>query len=390
MADLFLKQTAPQKNFTDQDKINWLRLFRTDNVGPVTFYRLLDRFGSAGEALNALPHLSKKGGKAKPLNAPPVSEIEKEIDALHKVGADFICAGQELYPLPLSAIEDAPPVLTYKGNLRLTRKNGLGIVGARNASLNGRKLTEKLACEIGREDIMIISGLARGIDTAAHTASLETGTIAVVAGGIDIIYPQENAALYEQICERGLIVAESPLGMEPLARHFPRRNRIISGLSCGVLVVEATLKSGSLITARMAAEQGRDVFAVPGHPFDPRAEGPNRLIKDGAVMVQNARDILENINAFTGSGLSDHNQFSWIMPPAEEQDIAGIFEDEQNMDELRNMLLSNLSETPCPVDELARTCQVSVSNVQAALLELELAGRLQRLPGGRVALINIK
>ncbi len=389
MADLFTKPTAPQKDFSESEKLNWLRLIRTDNVGPVTFYRLIERFGTASEALNALPHLSKRGGKAKPLNAPTFESVETELEKLHKTGADIICAGEENYPLPLSAIEDAPPVLTYKGNLRLTRKNGIGMVGARNASLNGRKLTEKLAHAIGKEEIMVISGLARGIDTAAHSASLESGTVAVVAGGIDVIYPRENETLYHQICEQGLIVAESPFGMEPLARHFPRRNRIISGLSCGVVVVEATLRSGSLITARLAAEQGRDVFAVPGHPFDPRAEGPNRLIKDGAVMVQSARDILENINAFTGSGLKDHDQFSWITPPAEEQDIEGSFEDEPSLDDLREVLLSHLSEIPCPVDELARTCQVSVSNVQVVLLELELAGRLERLPGGRVALINM-
>ena len=388
MADLFKEQTIDPKNFSDQDKFDWLRLIRADNVGPVTFYKLLERFGTAGKALEALPHLSRRGGKAKPLTAPAPDVIEREIENLQKAGADIVCACEPSYPLPLSAIEDAPPVLTYKGNLRLTRKNGIGMVGARNASLNGRKLTEKLARDLGAEDIMVISGLARGIDTAAHNAALETGTIAVVAGGIDVIYPRENEALYNKIAAQGLIVAESPFGMEPLARHFPRRNRIISGLSCGVVVVEATLRSGSLITARFAAEQGRDVFAVPGHPFDPRAEGPNRLIKDGAVMVQNARDILDNINAYTGSGLSDHAQFSWIAPPAEEQDITGDFEDNSSSEELRTLLLSTLSETPCPVDELARTCQVSISNVQVILLELELAGRLERLPGGRVALIN--
>ncbi len=387
MTDLFEQKTEPQ-DFSDAEKLAWLRLIRTDNVGPVTFYKLIERFGSAQEALEALPHMSKKGGKAKPLTAPDESLIYKEIESLQNMDADIICAGEELYPLPLAAIEDAPPVLTYKGNLRLTRKNGIGIVGARNASLNGRKFTEKLARELGKADQIIISGLARGIDTAAHSASVETGTIAVIAGGLDIIYPPENKELYHQICDQGLVIAESPVGMEPLARHFPRRNRIISGLSAGVVVVEATLRSGSLITARLAAEQGRDVFAVPGHPFDPRAEGPNKLIKDGAIMVNNARDILENINAFTGGGLKDHNQFHWITQPAAEQDIDGITEDEPGLEDLRSTLLSHLSEIPCAVDELARTCQVSVSSVQVILLELELAGRLQRLPAGRVALIN--
>jgi DNA processing protein len=223
--------------------------------------------------------------------------------------------------------------------------------------------------------------LARGIDTAAHTGSLDTGTIAVVAGGLDIIYPPENAALYERIKNEGVIVAESPLSMEPLARHFPKRNRLISGLSSGVVVVEASLKSGSLITARMAAEQGRDVYAVPGFPLDPRAEGPNKLIQDGATLVRNAHDILQNLNQFTGGkALQDSARFDWI-------DTSGD-EPPADLETARVKILENLSQTPVAVDELIRACQLSVSAVQMALLELELGGRVQRLPGNRVVLLS--
>lgn len=370
------------RGLSHQEKLDWLRLSRTENVGPVTFYKLIETFGSAGKAIEALPSLSRRGGKARALVPPPVAAVEAEYEKLTALGGGIVCAAEEHYPLPLSSCEDAPPVLSYIGNKKLLRRPGIGIVGARNASLSGRKFTENLARALGDAGQVIVSGLARGIDTAAHEGSLETGTIAVVAGGIDIIYPPENKNLYDRIKERGLVVAESPLGMEPLARHFPRRNRIVSGLSAGVVVIEATLKSGSLITARMAAEQGRDVYAVPGHPMDPRAEGPNRLIRDGAVLVTKAEDILQHVGAFTGRSLEDRPQFQWIAPvPAPE-------EDETALGDMRTAVLEVLSPTPVAVDELVRSCQLSVPAVQTVLLELELAGRLERLPGGRVALLN--
>lgn len=366
--------------FTNQEKIDWLRLSRTDNVGPITFYRLLETYGSAAGALDALPSLSKRGGKMRPLTAPPIDDVLREYEELHKRGGDIICAGEPDYPIPLAATEDAPPVLTYIGNRKLFRRPALAVVGARNASLNGRKFTETLSRELGAAGQVIVSGLARGIDTAAHEGSLDTGTIAVVAGGIDIIYPPENASLYKRITEEGLVVAESPLGMEPLARHFPRRNRIVSGLSSGVIVVEATLNSGSLITARLAAEQGRDVYAVPGHPLDPRAEGPNRLIRDGAILVGKAIDIIQNITTFHGHAMEEKPQFPWIAGAPVEADIPP--------EEARDILLSTLSLTPLAVDELVRTCQLTIPVVQTILLELELAGRLQRLPGNRVVLVQ--
>lgn len=372
-------KTQPD-TFTLQEKLDWLRLTRTDNVGPITFYRLLETYGSAAGALDALPSLSKRGGKVRPLTAPPIDAVMREYEELQKIGGDIICAGDIDYPIPLAATEDAPPVLTYIGNKRLMRRPSLAIVGARNASIAGKKFTEKLAHDLGAAGQVITSGLARGIDTAAHQGALETGTIAVVAGGIDIIYPPENASLYKRICAEGLVIAESPLGMEPLARHFPRRNRIVSGLSAGVIVVEATLQSGSLITARLAAEQGRDVYAVPGHPLDPRAEGPNRLLRDGATLVSNAHDILQTLATFTAHAFEEKPQFPWIAGAPTEADIPP--------EEARDQILSALSLTPLAVDELVRTCHLTIPVVQTILLELELAGRLQRLPGNRVVLVQ--
>ncbi len=367
----------------EAEKLNWLRLIRTDNVGPITFYKLVDYYGSATKALEALPELSKKGGRKKPLEAPPLSSVEKELSALHKLGGDIVCAADKPYPLALAANDDAPPVLSYIGNIDLVRPPCLAMVGARNASLNGKKFAAKLAKELGQSGQIIVSGLARGIDTAAHTGALDTGTIAVVAGGIDVIYPRENTDLYKQICERGLVFAESPLGMEPIARHFPKRNRIVSGLSSGTIVIEATLKSGSLITARMAGEQGRDVYAVPGYPQDPRAQGPNKLIQDGAILIQHTQDIFQNLENFSGG--------TTLFDAAQSQsnlELVPNNQDEKEVEDIRTALLNHLSQMPLSVDELARTCHVSIPELQMALLELELAGRLQRLPGNRVALLD--
>jgi DNA processing protein len=302
------------------------------------------------------------------------------MQALEALGGKMIFAAEISYPLALSAIEDAPPVLSVLGNVRLLNLPSIGIVGARNASLNGRKFAEKLSKDLGNAGQMVVSGLARGIDAAAHAGALATGTIACVAGGADNIYPPENTALYHQIRNEGCIVAESPLGMEPMARHFPKRNRIISGLSAGIIVVEATLKSGSLITARMAAEQGRDVYAIPGHPFDPRAAGPNKLIQDGATLVLDAGDILQNLADFSGSRqtLSEPPQYQWQPEDLSENDAEAV----------REIILQNLSSTPVTVDELVRTCHLTIPAAQMILLELEIAGRIQRLPGNRVVLVN--
>lgn len=372
-------KTAP---LSEADKLTWLRLFRTENVGPMTFYRLVERFGTADKALEALPELSRRGGRAKPLTAPALSVIEAEYEALRAQGGDIVTAGCEAYPLALSAIDDAPPVLSYFGDIKLANKNCIGMVGARNASLNGRKFAAKLAGDLGARDQVVVSGLARGIDTAAHQGALSTGTIAVVAGGLDEIYPPENAGLFAEIKERGLILAESPWGTAPKAQHFPKRNRIVSGLSRAVVVVEATTRSGSLITARMAGEQGRDVMAVPGHPLDPRAQGPNHLIREGATLVRNADDILEILRNFTGTGLREplRPAPSFTQPAANDDEIP---------ENAQESVLENLSFTPVTVDELLRSCHMSIPVLQTVLLELELAGRIKREPGGRVSLLEM-
>lgn len=364
----------------EKEKIAWLRLIRTENIGPITFYQLMQNFSTAQKAIEALPTLSRKGGRLKDLKLCTADAAIAEMQALEALGGKMVFAAEAAYPLALSAIEDAPPVLSVLGNAKLLNLSCIGIVGARNASLNGRKFAEKLARDLGDGGQIVVSGLARGIDAAAHAGALATGTIACVAGGVDVIYPPENTALYHQIKSEGCIVAESPLGMEPMAKHFPKRNRIISGLSAGVVVVEATMKSGSLITARMAAEQGRDVYAIPGHPFDPRAAGPNKLIQDGATLVLDADDILKNLADFSGTrqNLSEPSQALWQAEDLSENDAEAV----------RDVILQNLSSTPVTVDELVRTCHLTIPAVQMILLELEIAGRIQRLPAGRIVLLN--
>ena len=370
---------------TDAEKLAWIRLSRTENVGPITFYRFIEQFGSASKALEAIPTLTAKSKKQ--LVIPPLAAIEKEYERVRKNGGDMITAADDVYPLALAATEDAPPVLSVLGNLDLLNKATIGIVGARNSSINGLKFAEKLAKELGEAGQVIASGLARGIDRAAHNGSLETGTIAVVAGGIDIIYPRENEKLYAEIREKGAILAENPLGVSPRSRDFPRRNRIVSGISQGVVVVEATVRSGSLITARLAGEQGRDVYAVPGHPLDPRASGPNALIRDGATLVRDAADILESINSFSGNQLSDVARPTYSVPLAANDEIIEAVH-RPDATEAKTLLMNAMSFTPCEINELIRSADIPASLAQTILLELELCGEIQRLPGNRVMLVH--
>jgi DNA processing protein len=376
----------PVNELTHGEKLAWLRLSRTENIGPVTFYQLLAAYGSASAALDALPELAKRSQRKKPFLIPPAATAEREFDALQRFGGTLIAACEAAYPLPLSALEDAPPLLCVAGDIRMPNRSAVAIVGSRNASLNGRRFAEVLARDLGRADQIIVSGLARGIDTAAHIGALETGTIAVIAGGLDIVYPPENAKLYAEIRERGAIVAESPFGQQPFAQSFPRRNRIISGLSAGVVVVEASQKSGSLITARNAAEQGRDVYAVPGHPLDPRAAGPNHLIREGATLVRDAADILESLRDLSG-GMRDgaYQRF------AAQHDLVD-FEKITMLDEgqARALLADNIGFTPVYVDELIRACAIPAGQVQGTLLDMELTGEIQRLPGNRVVRLGEK
>lgn len=368
------------------EKLAWLRLSRTENIGPVTFYQMIAAYGTATAALDALPELAQRSQRKKPFHIPALSAVEREYDALHRYGGTMIAACEAAYPLALSALEDAPPLLSVMGDARLLNRPCVAIVGSRNASLNGRRFAELVARDLGRADQMVVSGLARGIDTAAHIGSLETGTIAVIAGGIDVVYPPENKKLYDAIAERGAIVAESPFAQQPFAQSFPRRNRIISGLSAGVVVVEASQKSGSLITARNAGEQGRDVYAVPGHPLDPRAAGPNHLIREGATLVRDAGDILESLRDFSG-GLRDSAPQRFT---AEHEQVD--FENVTILDtgQARAMLTDHIGFTPVYVDELIRACAIPAGQVQGTLLDMELNGEILRLPGNRVVRLGDK
>ena len=373
--------TQLRRALTDIERLDWLRLIRTENVGPVTFARLMERFDTPGKAIQALPELAKRGGRKAPLRVASRAEAEREVAALTKFGARLIASCEPDYPQALAAIDDAPPLISVIGHPHLLRKRAVAMVGARNASINGKRFAETLARDLGKAGFVVVSGLARGIDTSAHAGSLANGTVAVVAGGLDVVYPEENRALQQRIAEEGVVVAECAIGTQPLARHFPRRNRIISGLALGVVVVEATLKSGSLITARVAGEQGRDVFAVPGWPLDPRSQGPNQLLRDGAILTECAEDIVR--------ALADTEPPPLREPPSDLFSAdRGIQVDEATVREIGERLLESLSHTPVPVDELIRGCQLSASVVRIVLTELALAGRVQELSGNQVVLIQ--
>ncbi|HEY0313035.1 MAG TPA: DNA-processing protein DprA [Allosphingosinicella sp.] len=358
-----------------EDQVARLRLIRSENVGPITYFQLLARFGSAAAALAAIPDLAARGGGRGPRLIARAA-VEREIEAVMRLGARYLFLGQGAYPPLLAEIETAPPALVVKGDVALLDRPCVAIVGARNASAAACRFARGLATKLGEAGTVIVSGLARGIDTAAHDGSLDSGTIGVVAGGIDIFYPPENEARQRAIAERGLLVAEQPPGTEPRARHFPYRNRIIAGLAQGTVVVEAAPRSGSLITARLAAESGREVMAVPGSPLDPRAQGCNQLIRDGATLVQNAEDVVEAVNPLR---LRPFRQKEL------EYAVADVPPDVPNS--VRETVAGLLNGTPVPVDELVRQAGLPPAAVQTVLLELELAGRLERHAGGKVSLV---
>jgi DNA processing protein len=356
------------------DHIARLRLIRSDNIGPVTYFQLLARFGSAQAAIDAIPALAARGGGRAPRLASR-AEVEREIEAVARLGARYLFLGQGLYPSLLAELETAPPALIVKGDLNLLDRLSVAMVGARNASAAACRFARQLAHNLGAAGAVIVSGLARGVDSAAHDGALDSGTIGVIAGGIDIVYPPENEARQAAIAERGVLIAEQPPGTEPRARHFPYRNRIIAGLTQGTVVVEAAPKSGSLITARYAAEFGREVMAVPGSPLDPRAQGCNLLIRDGATLIQSAEDVLEAISPLRGRPFRQR-ELEYTAPGAS----ADADEDS------RRLVQGLLGPTPVQVDELIRQSALTPASVHTILLELELAGRLERHAGGRVSL----
>ncbi|WP_313807993.1 DNA-processing protein DprA [Sphingobium sp.] len=358
---------------SEEERFNRLRLIRSPRIGPVTFRQLMARFGSAGEALRAVPDLAARGGgKASVIDA---ALVEREIARSRDAGARYLLMGDKDYPFLLDHMEGAPPALIVRGDVTLASRECVAMVGARNASAAACRFARTLAQDLGQRGAVVVSGLARGIDTAAHQGSLGSGTIAVIACGIDIAFPPENEALQAQIASEGLLVTEHPPGMQPLARQFPARNRIIAGLSRGTVVVEAAPKSGSLITARLAGEAGREVMAVPGSPLDPRAQGCNQLIREGAVLVQNAADVIEAIGVIdprmVRQGRSD-----FAGEPAS-SDVAG---------REREAIIALLGPAPVPVDEVVRLSGLGPAVVQTVLLELELAARLERHAGGKVSL----
>ncbi len=372
--------TALPRALTPAERVDWLRLIRSENVGPITFYELIKHFGSAKAALQALPELARHGGRSSRIKVCSTAAAEREIEATQAAGAALIAIGEAHYPKPLAAIADPPPLIAVKGHAHLLTRPSLGIVGTRNASAAGVRFTQRIAAELGARGLVVVSGLARGIDAAAHRGALETGTVAVFAGGVDVVYPTENEALAEDIAEAGALIAETALGTQPQARHFPRRNRLISGLSLGVLVVEGAPRSGSLITARMALEQGREVFAVPGSPLDPRCRGPNLLLRQGAVLTEKADDVMAGLEGALRQPLEEREIAAFAAPepaPLSEKEVATG----------RSLVLERLGPTAVEVDEILRQCQITAPVILTVLLELELAGRLERHPGGRVSLL---
>lgn len=366
---------------SEQQRFCWLRLIRSDNIGPATFRELITRFGSARTALEALPELLAQTAGGKRRRVASVADIEKEIDMAARNAAHFVGLGEPDYPQALKMADAPPPIIAVKGNGECLARHCVSIVGSRNASLSGAKITRQIATEIGRAGYTIASGLARGIDTSAHEASLSSGTIAVFAGGLDNIYPSENSNLLQRILdEGGAAISEMPFGWQPRAQDFPRRNRIIAGLSLGLVVVEAAHRSGSLISARLANEMGRLVFAVPGSPLDPRCAGTNRLLKDGAILTTGGKDVLEALNPLINSSVEQadyslaEQESEPPQPPADASDRAQI--------------IDALGQTPVEVDELIRFTGLSAAVVQLVLLEQDLAGRLERHSGGLVSLIG--
>jgi DNA processing protein len=370
-------------SLSNAERRDWLRLSRSENVGPASFRLLMARFGSAGAALDALPDLSRRGGLNRSIRIYGRDAAERDLERAEELGARFVARDEPDYPPLLRHIEQAPPLICLKGRTDLFAMPAVAVVGTRSASALGRKFARELSVALGKAGLLVVSGLARGIDTVAHDASLETGTVAVLAGGIDVVYPPENEALYHAIAERGVLATEMTPGTVPRAESFPRRNRLISGISLGVLVVEAALRSGSLITARLAGEQGREVFAVPGSPLDPRCAGTNKLLREGATLVTGASDVIDVMRDLDGRARRDSTGFL--------ESATNNHEDEADAEsgpepDLRARIIELLGSSSVEVDDLIRESQAPAQAVLTVLLELELAGRLERFPASRVGL----
>jgi DNA processing protein len=366
---------SEKRQLSDQERLAWLRLSQTENVGPITFQQLLKAYKTASAAIGALPELSSRGGRRKPLKFYSVEAAEQDIARAKSIDARFVAMGELGYPPDLEHVPSPPPMLCVSGKIELAEMNSVAIVGARNASASGMKFARQLAHGLCEAGLLVVSGLARGIDTAAHEASVKAQTAAVLAGGLDHYYPPENEKLQRAIAERGLLISEMPPGTAPKAEHFPRRNRIISGMAKAVIIVEAAMKSGSLITARFAAEQGREVFAVPGSPLDPRCEGTNKLIKDGANILTSTDDVLQALN--TPRYIQNGQLFETEIPSTALHAQFGSAE--------REHVAQLLSPSPIETDDLIRESGLPAAQIITILLELELAGRAIRHAGGRIS-----
>ena len=401
--------------FDASRRFAWLRLWRSENIGPRTFATLLARYGSAEAALNALPDLIRKNRSGRPIRIAAIADIERELEAARLTGARFLCLDEPGFPALLREIDSAPAVIAVRGDAAVLDRPAIAIVGSRNASAAGLAFTERLARELAAAGYVVVSGFARGIDSRAHRAALATGTIAVLPGGHDRLYPADQGPFMEKLLEDGAALSEMPFGWEARGRDFPRRNRLVSGLSLGTVVVEAARRSGSLITARFAANQGREVFAVPGSPLDPRAEGTNDLIRDGATFCTSAEDVIRAL-ADRGPGRGSDELFSDAGPRDEpklwdELDLDGgmqagpdrgpaidLFAFRETADaappgsrDTRGPLarvVERLGPAPVSIDELARSAELPIGEVRGAVLELEIAGRIERHGGGLVSLIT--
>lgn len=372
-------------NLTVQETKEWLKLALSENVGPITFRNLIAYFGTPKEAIGHLDEFARRGGRTKPIVLATDKMVNLQLKKAEETDAEILPLNHPDYPKLLKTIEDAPPILYVKGHLTLTGKTCVGIVGTRGASLNGKNFTRKLAADLSKADFTVISGMAKGIDSAAHQGALSNtdgkgGTVAVIGTGLDDVYPKENKALCEELFMRGCVISELPFGSPIAPQNFPRRNRIISGLSKGIVVIEAELRSGSLITARLAKEQNRHVFAVPGFPLEPRSEGPNRLLKNGAGLVEKADDIIDTFDDLTRSFQMEEPAFEQIMEPyaiISESDLA----------KARKIVIENLSPETTGINDLIGGTGLSAQLVNIILVELELAGRIERFPGNRVSLL---